>query len=128
LTTKSSAALSQPQAISGLGGIGKTQTAIEYAHRYQNDYQHIFWVRADTPETLTSDLVSIAGLLNLKEKEAQGQTLIIAAVKRWLESHPKWLLIKEKEAQDQTLIIAAVKRWLESHPKWLLIFDNADDL
>src|SRR5687767_10494143 len=41
-------ALSQPQAASGLGGIGKTQIAIEYAHRYQHKYQYVLWCRADT--------------------------------------------------------------------------------
>src|SRR5436305_9069217 len=44
------AALSQPQAISGLGGIGKTQTVIEYAYRHREDYQAVLWVLADTRE------------------------------------------------------------------------------
>ncbi len=37
-----------PQGISGLGGIGKTQTALEYAYRYREEYQATFWVRAGT--------------------------------------------------------------------------------
>src|SRR5205823_4008778 len=41
-------ALTQPQAINGLGGIGKTQTAIEYIYRYHTDYQAILWVQADS--------------------------------------------------------------------------------
>src|SRR5437588_8814842 len=94
------AALSQPAAISGLGGIGKTQAAVEYAYRYRGEYQYVLWVQANTHETLTSSYVTLAGLLNLPE---QG-------------------------AQDQSLTIQAVKNWLEQHDKWLLIFDNADDL
>ncbi len=39
-------------ALSGLGGIGKTQTAIEYAHRYRNDYNAVFFIRTDTETAL----------------------------------------------------------------------------
>ena len=42
------AALTQPRAISGLGGVGKTQIAIEYAYRYRDFYQAIFWLTAST--------------------------------------------------------------------------------
>ena len=38
-----------PQAISGLGGIGKTQLALEYAYRYHQYYQAVLWARADLP-------------------------------------------------------------------------------
>src|SRR5712692_1820552 len=59
------AALTQPLAIKGLGGIGKTQIAVEYAYRsrYRGRYTHTLWVNAATEETLISSFVSIAGLL-----------------------------------------------------------------
>src|SRR5207244_1225238 len=57
-TLNKAIALTQPQAISGLGGIGKTQTAIEYAYRYRSDYEAVLWVMADSRETLISDLVN----------------------------------------------------------------------
>jgi predicted ATP-dependent serine protease len=93
LAATSKAALTPLQAISGLGGIGKTQTAIEYAYRYRDDYQHVLWVRAETHETLVADLIAIAELLNLPEKSRQDQRITIKAVKRWLETHSEWLLI-----------------------------------
>src|SRR5947209_15444440 len=54
------AALSQPPAISGLGGIGKTQTAVEYAFRYRDAYQYVLWVQANTSEALLSSFVALA--------------------------------------------------------------------
>jgi len=82
-----------PQVISGLGGIGKTQTAVEYAYSYSDDYQYVFWVKADSSENLTSDFCSLAGLLNLPVKDEKDQNLIISAVKNWLHTHTGWLLI-----------------------------------
>jgi tetratricopeptide (TPR) repeat protein len=81
------------QAITGLGGIGKTQTALEYAYRYQNDYDTILWVKADSSETLLADLVSVAHLLHLPERTEQETARIVNAVKGWLHSHQRWLLI-----------------------------------
>jgi len=97
------AALTQPQAISGLGGIGKTQTALEYAYRYKDNYQAVFWVRADTRETLIASFVIVADLLQLPEKDAKEQALTLTAVKRWLEEHSHWLLILDN-ADDLSLI------------------------
>ena len=52
LSTAKTAALTHPQALYGLGGIGKTRTAAEYAFRYGDSYTHVFWVRAATRDTL----------------------------------------------------------------------------
>src|SRR5581483_3618101 len=83
----------QPLAISGLGGIGKTQIAIEYTYRYQDLYQTILWANAATRDTVVTDFVSFADLLNLSAREEIDQDLIIKAVKRWLADHERWLLI-----------------------------------
>lgn len=90
----------QAQAICGLGGVGKTQTAVEYAYRYRNQYQAVLWVRAETRELLASDFANLAWLLNLPEKDEP----------------------------EQHRVILAVKAWLATLSRWLLIFDNADDL
>src|SRR6266446_816660 len=84
LNTGKTTALTQPQAISGLGGIGKTQTAIEYAYRFRSNYQEVVWAKADTRENLVLDYVAIAGLLHLPERHQQDQARIVKAVKRWL--------------------------------------------
>lgn len=104
LSTDKVTALTQPwtppQALSGLGGIGKTQIAVEYAHRFRNTYHCVFWMSAASRETLIADFVVLAGLLNLPQKQEQ----------------------------DQMSRVAEVKKWLDAHDQWLLIFDNADDL
>ncbi len=81
------------QALNGLGGIGKTQTALEYAYRYASTYQAIFWVAADPQGDLLADFVSIAQFLGLPEKDEPDQQLIVAAIKYWLQQHERWLVV-----------------------------------
>ena len=92
--------LAQPQAISGLGGIGKTQLAIEYAYRHRDEYRAVLWVNAASRDTIISSFLDLAVQLQLSEQEEQ----------------------------DQNRIVAAVKAWCATNESWLLIFDNADDL
>jgi tetratricopeptide (TPR) repeat protein len=87
-------------ALSGLGGIGKTQTVVEYAHRHSAEYAHAFWATADSREAMGSGYATIVSILGLPEAGAQ----------------------------DQTLAVGAAQRWFSSHENWLLILDNADDL
>jgi tetratricopeptide (TPR) repeat protein len=89
------AAITQSAAISGLGGIGKTRLAVEYAWRSGHRYTAAWFVRADSPENLRRNLAALAGpeLLNLPEWEEQKEDKTVAAVKRWLREHAGWLMI-----------------------------------
>ncbi len=81
------------QAISGLGGIGKTQLALEYAYRYQKSYHDIFWASADTKEALMASYVRFAEVLHLPEVKEADQTKVKEAVCHWFQQHTNWLLV-----------------------------------
>jgi tetratricopeptide (TPR) repeat protein/transcriptional regulator with XRE-family HTH domain len=95
LSTRREAALTQAQTLYGLGGIGKTQTAAEYAYRYGHEYTHVFWVQAASRDSLIAGMLTLAHMLNLPKKEESQQPRIIEAVKRWLAGHDDWLLIMD---------------------------------
>lgn len=84
----------QIQALTGLGGIGKTQTAVEYAYRYRQDYQAALWIPAESREEVLGHIIDIVGwLINVPEHAAEKQDNLVAAFRQWLMTHPHWLVI-----------------------------------
>lgn len=81
------------QAISGLGGIGKTQIALEYIYRYQKAHSHLLWASADSAATLTREFCRLARELELPEKNENDQSKVVRAVQRWLREYLDWVLI-----------------------------------
>jgi len=89
--------------VSGLGGVGKTQLATEYAYRYSADYDVIWWVRSEEPVSLTADYAGLAAALNLPNAESADQREVVDAVKRWLSSNRRWLLVLDNATDYATV-------------------------
>ncbi|HEY3368760.1 MAG TPA: FxSxx-COOH system tetratricopeptide repeat protein [Symbiobacteriaceae bacterium] len=95
------------QAITGLGGVGKTQVAIEYAYRHTHEYALGWWVRAEEPATLVADYARLAQNLGLRLEDPNNLAAAAEAVRGWLEQQAGWLLIFDNATAPE-----AVSRYL----------------
>jgi tetratricopeptide (TPR) repeat protein len=88
------------QALQGLGGVGKTQLAVEYAYRYGSEYDVVWWLPADQSVLLRSSLAALAPQLGLSVTPGRVEDALAA-------------------------VLDSLRRG-EPYSRWLLIFDNAD--
>lgn len=91
------------QAIKGLGGVGKTQIALEYAYRHAARYQAVWWIRSEDEKTLAADYTLLANGADLPEKDAAEEQTVITAVRNWLEQHPDWLLVFDNAERPEAV-------------------------
>ncbi len=104
-------------ALSGLGGIGKTQIALKYAHQHHPDlYPTVLWVNAADKITLQAGFASLAETLKLPEKDEQELEPRIKAVRKWLEEHTNWLLVMDNADE-----LPIVEEYLQSRPHGYII-------
>jgi tetratricopeptide (TPR) repeat protein len=81
-------------AVQGMGGIGKTSLAIEYAHRFRGLYAGVCWCPAETRTGLLSALASLAVTLGATTTgEADVETAAKATLRRLAEQRVTWLLV-----------------------------------
>nr|VFJ75517.1 MAG: NB-ARC domain-containing protein [Candidatus Kentron sp. FW] len=79
--------------LQGLGGMGKTHTALEYAHRHLGQYPFLGWLRAEDPEALAEGFAALSRLLGLGTENISDRNLVIDRVRRALEARDRGLLI-----------------------------------
>jgi len=80
-------------AVNGIGGVGKTQLAARYARTHRSDYDVVWWVRAEQPQTLRADLAALALKLSLPEAAGSDEQATIDALRAWFERSARWLVI-----------------------------------
>jgi tetratricopeptide (TPR) repeat protein len=79
-------------AVHGLGGVGKTRVALEYAWRHKSEYTALLFVSAPTASDLRANLARLVDVLAISTTTTAVDEQA-AEVLKWLEAHPGWLLI-----------------------------------
>jgi hypothetical protein len=112
------------QAFQGLGGVGKTQLAIEYAHRFAGAYDLAWWVDSEQGGLIGDQFATLGGALRCAEQGA-GVEVVRAAVLGELRQRGRWLLVFDnaESPADVTgwlpgggghvLITSRERRWAE---------------
>ncbi|MFE9994107.1 FxSxx-COOH system tetratricopeptide repeat protein [Streptomyces avermitilis] len=108
----------------GTSGVGKTQLAAEYAHRFASGYQLVWWVNAGSQATLRQGLAELAPALGLPTGAAHGERLrAVGDALRRGDPYPRWLLIldgADDPDQVRDLVPTGPGRVLitSSDPQW----------
>jgi tetratricopeptide (TPR) repeat protein len=82
-------------AVHGLGGMGKTRLAVEYAWQHIDDYTALLFITATSPDLLKTHIANLCDLLQfgISGTDANLEDIKYAAVIDWLNQYPGWLLV-----------------------------------
>ena len=91
------------QAIVGLGGVGKTQLALEYAYRHAADFDIVRWIRSEQTATLVGDYAELGRALGLAGPDDTDLEAVAQVVRRWLSGRDRWLLVLDNATSPEEI-------------------------
>ncbi len=116
-----------PLALHGLGGVGKTQLAAEFAYRYAAEYDLVWWLRAADPATFTQECLALAEALGLKlEDAAQAPTRVRRELEARARAASRWLLILDDAPGPETWLCALIPSAPGGHGHTLITTRHPD--
>jgi tetratricopeptide (TPR) repeat protein len=84
---------SRVQAVYGMGGVGKSHLALEYAHRYRDDYGLVWWIPSEDPATASLHLAKLASRLGVRTPGEVNPEAVRESLLRELAARNDWLLV-----------------------------------
>jgi len=94
------------QTITGMGGIGKTQLAVEFAYKYGHRFQGVHWLDLRQPDVLDSQIALCGGKMGLSLWPPTQPEQVTATLLEWERNHPRLLILdnfEELEAANDVL-------------------------
>ena len=94
------------QALEGMGGVGKTQLAVEYAHRFAGSYDFAWWVDCEHGNQIGADFAALGVALQCVDAETEMEVIRTTALAE-LRERGRWLLVFDSAADP-----GEIARWL----------------